>query len=304
MNAHRRPLLEQKRVKFYCRSFSLELYRLSSELYRMAGYPCVRLTDQTADGYFFTMLQDEECDVAINIDEDAFIFDLDGVLDLAEQVVREGYANAASSDAGGGCPRIGNPIVTNPFFNVFNLELIRSRWDVRESPRQLRQFSYQEHRQQLESEFLALSLADGAVRTDKALDFTKSDYEPYYNFFFWLSLHFPTLYLSSYRHADGTTTMLRGVDGRPFLGHTWFARFYHPSLLTYLFEGSQGRRHSQRIDKLIDEAYAVRSLSRPKLTWRESLECRCDEMRRWCVKVPQRIMNWPNKIRKKISNTK
>ena len=65
------------RIKFYCRSFNKELYLLSRGLYEQAGYPCIRLTDQTADGYFFKMLEDETCDIAINVDEDCFITDLD-----------------------------------------------------------------------------------------------------------------------------------------------------------------------------------------------------------------------------------
>ena len=79
-----RPLLSARRVKFYTRSFSLELYEQAKHLFEGAGYPCVRLTDQTADGYFFTMLADTDCDVAINVDEDAYIEDLEAVLDLAD----------------------------------------------------------------------------------------------------------------------------------------------------------------------------------------------------------------------------
>ena len=73
------------RIKFYCRSFNKELYLLSRGLYEQAGYPCIRLTDQTADGYFFKMLEDETCDIAINVDEDCFITDLDAVLALAKR---------------------------------------------------------------------------------------------------------------------------------------------------------------------------------------------------------------------------
>ena len=91
-------------MKFYTRSFSLELYEQARQLFESAGYPCVRLTDQTADGYFFTMLDDTDCDVAINVDEDAYIADLDAVLDLAEYVLQHGYANAGCPDCSPGCP--------------------------------------------------------------------------------------------------------------------------------------------------------------------------------------------------------
>ncbi len=60
------------RIKFYCRSFDLRLYRFSKAFYKRLGYPCVRLTDQSADGYFYTMLKDTDCDIAINVDEDCF----------------------------------------------------------------------------------------------------------------------------------------------------------------------------------------------------------------------------------------
>lgn len=48
------------RIKIFCRSFDLKLYRYSRGLYEQLGIPVVRLTDQSADGYFYTMLRDEE----------------------------------------------------------------------------------------------------------------------------------------------------------------------------------------------------------------------------------------------------
>ena len=75
------------RIKFFCRSFDLRLYRLSKGLYESLGYPCVRLTDQTADGYFHTMLQDTDCDIAINVDEDCFLTNTDAVFELVDYAV-------------------------------------------------------------------------------------------------------------------------------------------------------------------------------------------------------------------------
>ena len=45
-------VMNEPRIKIFCRSFDLRLYRLSKGLYESWGYPCIRLTDQTADGYF------------------------------------------------------------------------------------------------------------------------------------------------------------------------------------------------------------------------------------------------------------
>src|SRR5574344_1345122 len=116
------------RIKIFTRSFSLELYSLAKPLFATMGIPIVRLTDQTADGYFYTMLSDLDCDVAVNIDEDCFVVNPQAILDLAQVVVENDYANAGCPDGGSGCPRGGNPIVTNPFFNVLNLKLIRTKF--------------------------------------------------------------------------------------------------------------------------------------------------------------------------------
>ncbi|MBR5717198.1 MAG: hypothetical protein IKX59_11475 [Bacteroidales bacterium] len=255
------------RIKFYCRSFNKELYLLSRGLYEQAGYPCVRLTDQTADGYFFTMLEDETCDIAINVDEDCFITDLDAVLELAKKAQAEGWVNIGCSDAGKGVPRKGDPTVTNPFFNVFNLHDIRRAWNAYRLIPELKQDSYK-------------------------------GIEPYYNFFHWMVRTFPgkTLYLDNERHTDGITTRLG------FCFHTWFARQYNPGLLTHLFEGNDWKdvNHRQRIDAVIDEAYALRGLHRPSFSIVQRIGFKADEMCRWTIKVPQRIAGWPNKIRRKF----
>ena len=272
-----RPLLAGKRVKFFCRSFSLELYRLSSALYVQAGYPCVRLTDRTADGYFYAMLDDGECDVAINVDEDAFVSDLDAVLDMAEMALREGYVNVGCPDAGPGMLRRGAPEVTNPFFNVFNLELIRTKWEAGVMPAQL-----------------AKERAAGCL-------------EPYYPFFRWLLAAFPdrTCYVSAHKHNDRITTVIATPEGRDFVMHTWFARFYRPSVLSYLFEGNTtGSDHTTRIDRIIDEAYRERSLTRPKFGVADKCAFACNGVARWGVKIPQRIAGWPRKLMAKLKKAK
>ena len=200
------------RIKFFCRSFNKELYLLSRGLYEQAGYPCVRLTDQTADGYFYTMLEDETCDIAINVDEDCFITDLDAVLALARKAHAEGWVNIGCSDAGEGVPRKGSPEVTNPFFNIFNLHEIRKAWNAYRLVPELKRDCYKGK-------------------------------EPYYNFFLWLVRTVPgrTLYLDNVRHADGLTTRLDCCL------HTWFARQYHPGLLTRLFEGNDVKEVNHRV---------------------------------------------------------
>ena len=269
---------QRPRIKFFCRSFNKELYLLSRALYEQAGYPCVRLTDQTADGYFFTMLADETCDVAINVDEDCFITDLDAVLRLADRVAREGWVNAGCSDAGPGVPRKGDSEVTNPFFNIFNLHELRRAWNACRLIPELRKDSYR-------------------------------GIEPYYNFFRWMVRTFPgkTLYLDNRRHADGITTELfddaADASERHLLcRHTWFARLFKVSVFTRLFEGNDRKDvdHPRRINAIIDGVYALRGLSRPQFSMTDKIGFRTDEALRWSIKIPQRIANWPNKIRRRL----
>ena len=255
------------RIKFYCRSFNKELYLLSRGLYEQAGFPCVRLTDQTADGYFFKMLEDETCDIAINVDEDCFITDLNAVLALAKKAADEGWVNIGCSDAGKGVPRKGDPTVTNPFFNVFNLHEIRKSWNAYSLIPELKKDSYK-------------------------------GVEPYYNFFHWMVKTFPgrTMYLDNEHHADGITTRLA------FCLHTWFARQFNPGLLTRFFEGNDTKHvnHRVRINAVIDEAYATRGLKRPAFSFLKRMDFKLDELCRWTIKIPQRVAGWPNKIRRKF----
>lgn len=263
------------RIKFFCRSFSKELYLLSRRLYEEAGYPCVRLTDQTADGYFFKMLEDDTCDIAINVDEDCFISDLDAVLALARRVEEEGWVNVGCSDAGAGVPRKGDALVTNPFFNIFNLHEIRKSWNAYRLVPELRKDSYK-------------------------------GIEPYYNFFHWMVRTFPgkTLYLDNQRHTDGISTKLFAPDGTLICEHTWFARLFRISFLTRLFEGNDRKdvNHSLRINAVIDETYDHRGIRRPSFGFIDRIGFRCDEILRWCIKVPQRVAGWPNKLRRKFGH--
>lgn len=254
----------QPRIKIFTRSFDLKLYLCSKGLFRQMGVPCVRLTDKSADGYFYSMLRDMECDIAINVDEDAFIIDPDAVTALALKVWEEGYANAGCSD---GDPAVTgrDPVVTNPFFNVLNLTLIRTRFD----------------RRCMERRF--------------------SDCEPYYPFFRWMAENFRTLYLPATRHSDGISTIAFDTGGHPICLHSWFSRFYSmPSFVVRRIEPSQGMQR-ERIDALIREAYCSRGLEVPRWNIADRLRFAADKTVRWAIKIPQRISRWPYKIKRKFA---
>lgn len=287
--------MTELRIKIFCRSFNLKLYRLSKGLYENWGFPCVRLTDQSADGYFRTMLRDTDCDIAINVDEDCFITSKEAVMQLVEYVVANNIANAGCPDGGSFIPRGGNPIVTNPFFNVFNLNLLREKY----SHKVEKQFDYFAHQQEMEDAYPKKMLAEG-----RGYHFDQVDREPYYPFFFWQAYHTKTLYLPSARHDDGWTTILCNHNGEEMCRHTWFARFYSvPSWIVRHFQPDAGRQQ-QRIDNVIREAYAMAGIALPVFTFRDECAFRWNTIVRWIIKVPQRIMGWPKKLQKKLSKTK
>lgn len=254
-----------ERIKIFTRSFDLKLYSYSRALYEGLGIPVVRLTDQSADGYFFTMLKDEECDIAINIDEDAFLVDPDAMMELVDYVVANGYANAGCPDGGtDAVPRGGNSKVTNPFFNVFNLAMIRQKFDKSQLHRRL------------------------------------DDCEPYYPFFLWMAENFKILYLPAEKHADGITTVLKDLQGRTICVHSWFARFY--SMPSFMVKFAQKDKDNQkgRIDALIHEAYAARGMELPVFGFSDRISFVLNKVVRWAIKVPQRISRWPYKIKRKL----
>lgn len=277
MDTNRRKHLQGKRIKIFTRSFSLEMYRNASKLFDVAGVPVIRLTDQNADGYFFSILKDTTCDIAVNIDEDAFVTDMDAIWDLADFVIENGYANAGCPDGGVDIPRGANPIVTNPFFNVLNLNVIRA---LPIHKKEINRFSYEAVKDALKAKF-PQDLLSGCY------DFNCSDAEPYYPFFFWMAYHFKTLYLSCERHKDGTSTILFNHKGQAICYHSWFARFYNVS-----------PEQTKRINALMNEVYKMRNMTITIFTLKDKCLFLLDLYLRWCIKIPMRIARWPRKWKK------
>lgn len=271
------------RIKIYARSFSPELYKLSKGLYP-PGVETVRLTDRSADGYFYAMLRDKECDIAINIDEDAFVTDPEAVMALAQRVYEEGWANAGTCDCGPGCPRCHNPIVTNPFFNILNLKLIREKY---EGPGQIRAFDYHAVKEQMKADFL-----EQVTETLKC-DFGIYDFEPYYSFYLWLAYNFKTLYLPARRHKDGMSTILSDGSGHDLCLHSWMARKYKVQM-----------DQTYRIDSLINEAYGLRGIARPQFSRWNQLEFALEMGFGYIKKAFIRIARWPGKLHRKFRHVR
>lgn len=264
-------MINQLNIKIFCRSFDLRLYRLSKGLYESWGFPCVRLTDQSADGYFLTMMKDKDCDIAINVDEDCFITSKEAIMRLVDYVISNGIANAGCSDEGAGVPRRGLKQVTNPFFNVFDLRQIRQAY----SKEAVKHYS------------------EGIQ--------VRGYLEPYYPFFLWMADNLKVEYLQNERHCDGTTTILYNNLGEEMCRHTWFARFYSvPAFIVKHWQPTIGAQQ-KRIDNVINEAYAAQQIAKPKFSFSDELCFIGNKIIRWIIKIPQRVCGWPKKIKRRLS---
>jgi hypothetical protein len=115
---------------------------------------------------------------------------------------------------------------------------------------------------------------------------------------------FPILYLPAKRHADGITTIAMNPKNQIICLHTWFARFYSmPSWIVRRIEPSQGMQKA-RIDAVIREAYALREVTMPSFDLADQLAFFGNKLIRWLIKVPQRILRWPHKLRLRLSRRK
>lgn len=223
--------LDKYRIKIYTRSMNKALYDRAMFFIDLP-YPKVRLENTTADGYIYQLIEDTTADIIINIDEDAFVSDLNALKNLLQYVVENEYVNCGMPDGGVVHLRRANPLVTNPYFNILNVAEIRKKISLKE----IESFPY--HKDEYMKNF-PVHLLKGR--------FEFVDNEPYCRFFVWLSQNYKTLYLDSYNHPDGESTVLLNHEGIPFLIHTWYSRFY----------GSD-YKHTKRIDNVVSECERAR----------------------------------------------
>ena len=207
-------------------------------------YEKVRLLNTSADGYLYQVIADTEADWVINIDEDAFISNIGALEQLIEYCMKNGYVNCGMPDGGVVHLRDGNPLVTNPYFNILNTKALREQFSIEklvEAPDK--------------NLFRQTDLLVGEY------DFAATNIEPYYPLFIWMSNHFKTLYLKATNHPDGESTVLHNHLGEEMLIHTWYSRFYN-----------RDRFHTHRIDNAFNEACSKQGL-RYHTSFRDTLTC-------------------------------
>lgn len=200
----------QPRIKLFTRSMNPILYRASMSFIDLP-YPKVRVTGASSLGYLLQVIEDQTADVAINIDEDAFVTDPTALRSLIAHVVEGDYVNCGMPDGGVVPIRHHHPRVTNPYFTIMNTARIRELLvpDV-----------YSGH--PLNDESCLADHPRRLLRTPWNLD----GYEPYNERLAWIAANFSTLYLDAEPHRDKISTVLHNQDDVPFLIHTWYSRTY------------------------------------------------------------------------------
>lgn len=222
-------------IKIYTRSINYELYKKSQYTIGLP-YPRKRLVNTTGDGYFYRLIGDTTCDIAINIDEDAFVINDNGILELIEFMMKEGYIYCGMPD----CitVRHGNPIVTNPFFNIINIKKIREKLNRAD----IDNFDYGRFRQEL------IDRLPSTVNCTNG-SFEYFDIESYYTLFLWMAYHFTPLYLDADICTDGTSSVLKNHIGHPIVLHSWYSREYRRDI-----------RQTERIESLYKQACQMKGI--------------------------------------------
>ena len=185
-----------------------------------------RLRYTTAEGYLYKILK-INADIVINIDEDAFVLESTLILQLIAYMIENKYANCGLPDGGVLPIRNHNPLVTNPFFNIFDLRKLRKGFNLQKIKKY---------------KSLDPTLINNTPFHLMKTEFKYDLYEPFYPFFLWLNQNYKVLYLDGLQHQDGITTILKDHLGNNLLLHSWYSRFYNSDTF-----------HTNRIDSLIQE---------------------------------------------------
>jgi hypothetical protein len=136
----------------------------------------------------------------VNVDEDCFIIN-ENLIDVCiNQMKRNGWVYAGVPDGGGLIPhRNKSKYTANPFFNIFNVDAIKEKYN-----------SF--------SDIIDFELIK-EIETNYNLD------EPFAWLFYWMFKNFSSAEFSDIDSTDGTSTIIN-VNKKPMLIHSWYSRMY------------------------------------------------------------------------------
>lgn len=208
------PYIDQKipEIAFCSRMMHVGLGKISQNLLADFDFPKFRLRGFTAEGYLDDIwFKKYASKYVINIDEDAFLFEPKSLLCLLEYMDKHGYAMCGVPDGGAISHRFHHPMVPNPFFNIFNVELLKNvLLDEKISPID----------KMFEKNLPSV--------LKKGFSYKFDLFEPFYpHFLSALKSGLSCLYLDSEENPDTLATIVKDQTGNPFLIHTWYARRFY-----------------------------------------------------------------------------
>lgn len=194
--------------------------------------------------YLIDLLFDTKTDWVINVDEDAFVYDIEKLFSLIDYMDKNDYHICGVSDGGVvGC-RKHNPVAMNPFFNIIDARKIRTipRCESGKSTDDKIIGDFTEDLKKYTPHHL---LKDNFVYK---YDNFQWQYYPIY--FHLLRNNIKFLYLDVDEHTDnhvgytdGHSSFVKDHNGDGFLIHTWHGRCYND------LSSNECKSHSSRIDE-------------------------------------------------------
>ena len=191
-------------IGFAQRSLSDELYKISSSLIS-DKYDRYQFKKTSALGYFLNICELPN-DWVVNIDEDAFLTNIEALLDLIRYMNENDYGYCGVTETNINIRQDFSQIYPNAFFTVLNLKSIRNAFYELMNRHAAFRFFFTKRQIKRTRIFI-----------------TSNRGEPYYPFFEWLNNH-DLRYLNLPHSEDGMITIVKNINGVEFLKHAWFAR--------------------------------------------------------------------------------
>lgn len=199
------------------------LYDMNMKILNQIPYPKYVIKDPPALDYMILCVEQlkNDYDWIINIDDDAFLMNFQGLYDLMDYMDREGYDICGMADGLTLTPRdVFNATSMNPFFNVIRSEPFRTKFNGPAS--MVAQYNPTEHMKYVDVSIYHPEIWGKSASEITGFEFPPS-YEPYYYFFNAVlpKLKILWLYGKSYDYDRTVDPRLVFVSDEPRRANTW-----------------------------------------------------------------------------------
>ena len=193
-----------------------------------------------AHEYLLHILQLKQYEWVVNIDLDAFVFNMRGIYRTMKFMKRNGYVLSGPPDGGMYTLRKGYPYIFNAFFNIFHMKKINLHESDFERLHEkcFDWFGYDIQRQMYECQPFVNTIKKTFPYTITNHNHSKMT-EPYYPVFMFLQEKYKHYFLKcsdSEEYPKCPATNVYDPTGQIFLVHTWLGRFYDTKWIYQPFE--------------------------------------------------------------------